>query len=411
MNEEVVNESRKCLNCKNAKCQMACPLNNDIPLMISLIKDGKYEEAFLVNQKTNPLGAICGIVCPREKLCEGACIQGLKNESIKIGKIENELGQYAITNSKLKNDEKITKSNVAIIGGGVAGISCAYFLAKNNISSTIFEKEDYLGGILIYGIPNFRLDKKLVEDAINCAIDSKYINVKKGYKLVSDEKAVDSDKYITIRSLKEQGYEHIILAFGNETSTSLNIENINSKYVILANSFLKMGEEKLKELISGKKVAVVGGGNVAIDCSRLSNRLGAETTIVYRRLRENMPANVSEIEEAYNENVAFLFKKNVVAIKELENEKTNVRVALDTGERLDIDYLVLAIGSKINRDYVDNDLKLDEENKYLLLDDNYETTVSNVYAIGDLANSKGLVVNAIKNGRDVAKEIYNKIKT
>ncbi len=401
--EKTIAEANRCFGCFSAKCMEACPLHNDIPKMTTFVKEGAFEKAYEENKKTNPLGAICGIVCPHEKLCEGACIRGQKDGNVKIGAIESGIcllnSLDKTTDSLANNNIDKVESKVAIIGGGPSGISCAYFLARQNISSTIFEKESYLGGILMYGIPEFRLDKDIVQNAISKITSNELIKVEYN-KVVAREKQASNQ--ITLDELISEGFEYIFYAIGNETSKELEIEGVDSKNVLNANEFLKNPVNDLK----GKKVVTIGGGNVAIDCSRVAKSLGADSLIVYRKKRENMPANVQEVQEAENEGVEFFFQKNVIKIK--SKEDGTLVLFLDDDSQLETDYFIMAIGSKINEEYFDK--KITIQNDKVLFNDCYETNIKNVFVGGDLVSNKNTVVNAIATGKKVAEEIAHRIE-
>ena len=403
--QTLVEESKRCLNCSSPRCVQACPLHNNIPQILSLVKESRFEEAFYIEMENNPLGAICGLVCPHEKLCMGACIRRIKGKSVKIGKIEHNLCQLFLTDIKPKNVQKTSDKKVAIIGGGPAGVSCAYFLAYRGISSTVFEKEDKLGGILTYGIPGFRLNKKLVERVMNYVTNNPLIDVKTNHILVNNIEIHD-EKYtpITIDELKKQGYDYVYITIGKEKSKMLTIEGADSKNVFSANEFLRMTEENLKSSLQGKKVVTIGGGNVAIDSSRLAKRVGAVSKIIYRRRKEDMPANAVEIEEAENEGVEFSFQKNVIKIIETPNKEYALNLFLDDGSEEQTDYFIMAIGSELNKDYFDERIKLDENGK-IVKNENNETTLNGVYAGGDLATDANLVVNAISTAKEFAKLI------
>ncbi len=447
---QIVTEAKRCLSCKDARCVNACPLKNDIPSMLSKVKEQKFEEAFLEDRKYNPLGVICGLVCPLEKQCESACVRGIKERPLKIGKIEAYICKYAIDNAmqeKLEDDktentisnnainesvdfykdcEYSKESKVAIIGGGPAGISCAFFLSQRKIKTTIFEKEESLGGILKYGIPDFRLDKKIVDDAIKSCINE-YIDVKTNYVLVSkkylkkikdsktseenivvNENQKDDSKiksYTTIEELKKQGYKYIFICIGNEISKKLEIDGADNKQVLGANEFLREGTSKSKKY-SNKSFVIIGGGNVAIDSARLAKRLGMDSLIVYRKLKENMPANKSEIKEAEKEGVRFIFKTNVVGINKQDE---SLILKFDNGKSYKTDYLIMAIGSTLNENYFEKEIAI-KENGLVDVNDKLETSNENIFAGGDLIHNKSTVAWAIKNGRDVANEIMSRIK-
>lgn len=213
--------------------------------------------------------------------------------------------------------------------------------------------------------------------------------------------------YITLNNLKNQGYKYIFLAVGKEESATLSIKGSNLKYVYSANDFLRLSDTKTQELLSNKDACIIGGGNVAIDSARKAKRFCQTSRIIYRRKRENMPANNSEIKEAENENVEFQFQKNVVEVEELSNDEKNIILTLDDGTKIKTDFLIEAIGSKIKESYFDDEIKI-EENR-ISVDENFETNLKNIFAGGDLVNKSQTVANTIKTGFEVAKNIKERI--
>ncbi len=402
---DLKDEARACLNCVNARCMNACPLNVRIPKINKLIEDGKFDEAFDIAFEDNPLGAVCGIICPHEKQCEGACVKGVKSESIDIGTIEECLWKWKL--SKINNDKVELKSNrdssnikVAVIGGGPAGIACASYLLRNNIDVTIFEKENFLGGILVYGIPDFRLDSELVKKNIDFALTHNVKgNLEVRYNNLLVAKGIDNPEYdlITLDSLEKE-FDYIFIAIGLETSKSLGLTDENNKdFVFDAHSFLKNDYD-----MNNKRVVVIGGGNVAIDSARKAQREGAAVTIIYRRRKEDMPANKKEIEEAIEEGVEFIFTTKVVDI----NKKDDLILTLDDGTTFQTDYLIEAIGSIINSNYFDKEIELTEEN-YVKEKSILKVFDKNIFLGGDLVNDNQTVANAVRTGLDVAKLIIN----
>ena len=399
---DIRNEASGCLNCINAKCMNACPLNVRIPEINRLIKEGRLEEAFDIAFEDNPLGAICGIVCPHEKQCEGSCVKGIMTEPIAIGNIEEYLWKWKLSNlcdNDLKNtNDSPSKIKVAVVGGGPAGIACASYLLRRSIDVTIYEKENYLGGILIYGIPNFRLDSNIVKKNIDFALSYKArgtLNIKYNNLLVA--KGIESKEYslVTLEDLEKE-YDYIFIAIGLEKSKSLGLTDDNNKECIIdAHSFLKDDYD-----VKNKRVVVIGGGNVAIDSARKAVKEGANATIIYRRRREDMPANNKEIEEAIEENVKFIFTTKVLSIK----KDNDLVLALDDGSIFNTDYLVEAIGSAVNKDYFDKDAELTEEN-YVKVNDVLKLSGRNIFVGGDLVGSKQTVANAVHTGINVAKMI------
>lgn len=428
-----ISEAKRCLNCKKPKCREGCPIHNRIPEFIAKIKEGNYEEAYRIIRSVSPLGAICGRVCPHEKQCQGSCVRGIKTEPIQIGKLEAAVCDWARENNvKIKYAIKENGMKIAIVGSGPAGIACAVELRKLGYDVTMFEKENYLGGILMYGIPEYRLPKEIVRDTINDLLemgikvklntilmkaDSKNLNntvsdnfLKQDKNGILNEERKDTSgiaekTIISIQSLFKEGYKAIFLAIGTEISNVLPIDGNQNLGVIGANEFLK-GERKC----NGKKVIVIGGGNVAMDAARVANKEGADVTVIYRKQKENMPANKNEIEEAEKEGVKFIFGTNILKINVCDKEVENkLKVECDTGKEIETNYLIMAIGSQPNLDYIDKNLKLTEQG-LLAINENYETSIENVFAGGDLVQKKATVCMAIKNGKDAAEAIDSKLK-
>lgn len=399
-----IKEAERCLNCKIPKCKEGCPINNRIPEFIKKIKEENFEEAYKIIRDVNPLGAICGRVCPHENQCQGSCVRAIKEIPVSIGELECSVCDWALENNiKINYDIKEKNKKIAIIGSGPSGIACAVELRKLGYDVTIFEKENYLGGILMYGIPEYRLSKNIVTNVINDLLELG-IKVELNTILIDKNKLEDCDiqngkKYITIYSLLDKGYSAIFIGIGSEISNILSIEGSNSRGVFGANEFLKN-----KIDCKNQKVIVIGGGNVAMDSARVANKDGADVTIVYRRRREDMPANKSEIEAAEKEGIKFIFETNVIKINSKRGNEFISNVECDTGVIIETDYVVMAIGSTPNKKYLDKDLKLTEQS-LIEIDGDYETSIKNVFAGGDLVQKKATVCMAIKNGKEAAKAI------
>lgn len=433
-----VYEAEKCLNCKIPKCVEGCPINNRIPEFIEQIKNKNYEEAYKIIRLVNPLGAICGRICPHENQCQGNCVKGIKDKPVQIGALEAAVCDWARENKiKINYDIKENGIKVAIIGAGPSGIACAVELRKLGYDVTIFEKEKYLGGILMYGIPEYRLPKDIVTDVINDLLELG-IKVQLNTALKSENSSDDAkdnnslenntlkndalenntlknntlEKYITIEQLFRENYKAVFLGIGSEKSNILPIDGCNKKGVIGANEFLKN-----KRDCKGKNVIVIGGGNVAMDSARVAKKEGANVTVVYRKQRENMPANKEEIEMAEQEGIEFIFGTNVVKInsenlysvdKEYSKDNNVKFVECDTGMEIETDYVIMAIGSTPNSEYLEKELELTEQG-LIKINEKYETSIPNVFAGGDLVQKKATVCMAIKNGKEAAIEINNNI--
>ena len=420
MNQQIQDKSNYCLNCKLKPCSKnGCPLNNNIPDFIKQIKEKNYEEAYKVLQETTVLQSICGRICPHKKQCEGSCVRAIKGDAVSIGELEAYIGDYAIKNNlpiEKKEFIDIKKENlnkkVAIVGGGPSGLTCAGFLAKNGIKVTIYERKSFLGGLLMYGIPDFRLDKKIVKNTIKKILDLG-IEVKYNCELGKNLKLEDLQKE----------YDYIYLAFGANISSKMGIEGENLQGVFGGNELLEYNNHPN---YNGKKVIINGGGNVAIDVARTVKRLGAsDVKIVYRRAKEQMPAEEKEVQDAEKEGIEILFQNNIVKIngdKKVQNiELIKTELVKKEGDTrlspvniegsnyiLDADYVIMALGSKTD-DFISNlGIGLTSKNR-IKVDENLKTSNPKIYAGGDVIGGKGTVAWSARDGRDVAKNILNEI--
>ncbi len=393
-----------CVSCVTKPCQLGCPLNNDTTGFIKAVKNDNYEEAYKILSYTTVMPAICGKICPHEKQCQGSCVKRVSYEAVRIGDIESFIGDLAIENDWrfLKKDKKNKK--VLVVGSGPAGLTCAAFLAKEGYQVTLYEKHDYLGGLLYHGIPAFRLSKDLVKKAIDKILDLG-IEVHTNMTLVKD---------FSLDEVKDK-YDAIFLGIGANVSKMMEIPGENLTGVYAGNELL---EKACHPDYTDKKVFVIGGGNVAMDVARTVKRLGAkEVTILYRRDEADMPAEKVEIKETVLDDVKFLYKTKLVKI--LGEDKVQkiecIKTKLSDEEKyvdvdgsnfvLDADYVMMAIGSKVDDDVL-NSLGLErKENGYLSTNDNDQTSDEKIFAAGDLTGTKSTVAWACRKGRDAAYSI------
>ena len=414
MEKEVLEKAEYCLNCKTKPCQQGCPLGNDIPTFIAYLKEQNIEEAYQILSKTTVLQSICGRICPHEQQCQGNCVRRFKSQPTKIGDLEAYVGDIALEKNFPFSKEKITTMNkkVAVVGGGPAGLTCAAFLARAGYRVTILEKYNQLGGLLRHGIPEFRLDRNILDKVIDKIIQLG-IQVQYGKEL---------GKNITIQELEQQ-YDAIFLSFGANIPAKMQIEGEELVGVYGGNELL---EKEIHPNYVGKKVAVIGGGNVAMDCSRTIKRMGAEEVyVIYRRAEKQMPAEKKEIEEAKQEGVQFLFQNNIVRIqgkdkvekieciktklikKEGETRESPVNVEGSNYE-IPMDYVVMAIGSTTEKQVIETLQKEGiqiSSRGYIQVNENYQTSHPKVFAGGDNIGQKATVAWAAKAGRDAAYQI------
>ena len=416
MKLQIQEKSEYCLNCKAKPCsQKGCPLNNNIPDFIKEIKEKNYEKAYEILSETTVLEPICGRICPHKKQCEGSCVRGIKGEPVSIGDMEAFVGDYAIENGlNIKKDveDMYLNKKVAIVGGGPSGLTAAAFLARKGVNVTIFERKSFLGGLLVYGIPEFRLSRDIVKNTINKILELG-IEVKYNKQL---------GKNLKLKDLEDE-YDYIYLAFGANVSSKMGIDGENLIGVFGGNELL---ENKNHPNYIGKTVIVNGGGNVAIDVARTVKRKGAkDVIIVYRRSEEQMPAEEKEVKEAKEEGIKIWFQNNIVKIngkdkvESVELIKTKL-VQKEGDTRLSpvniensnyvvqADYVIMALGSKTDEFIKNLGLKLTNRN-YVDVNENFETSNKKIYAGGDLIGGKGTVAYAARNGRDVANIILKKI--
>ena len=397
-----------------------CPLGNQIPQFIEEIKQENYKKAYEILAQTTVLQGVCGRICPHQKQCQGSCVRGIKQDPVSIGDLEaftfdfmseqtdSLRNCYAEEMEKNKTDKK-----VAVIGGGPAGLTASAFLAKAGMNVTIYEKYDYLGGLLIHGIPEFRLPKEIVQKTVDKILQ---LGIKTKYNQ-------QLGKNLFLKDIQQQ-YDAILLSIGANQSSKMEVAGENLKEVLGGNELL---EYKNHPDYKGKTVAVIGGGNVAMDCARTIKRLGAkEVKVIYRRAKEQMPAEEKEVKEAIEEGIEFLFQNNIVKIigtdkvekveliktelVQKENDTRLVPVNIEgSNYEMQIDYIIMALGSQVEPYVKELGLATNQWGN-LAVNEKYQTSNPKIYACGDLAGMKGTVAWAAFSGREAAKSIVENLK-
>lgn len=424
--EEAMAEASRCLNCKNAMCVKGCPVSINIPAFIHEVKEGNFAEAYRIISESSALPAVCGRVCPQETQCEGKCIRGIKGEAIAIGKLERFVADWARENNvspEMPTEKKGKK--VAVIGSGPSGLTCAGDLAKMGYDVTIFEALHEAGGVLVYGIPEFRLPKKTV-------VASEIENVKKlGVKI---ETNVVIGKSMTIDQLiNEEGFDAVFIGSGAGLPRFMGIPGENANEVFSANEYLTRSnlmkafrEDYDTPIARFKKVAVVGGGNVAMDAARTALRLGAEVHIVYRRSEEELPARAEEVHHAKEEGIIFDLLTNPTEV--LTDDKGNVTgikcVKMELGEPdasgrrkpvevpdsefvMDLDAVIMSLGTSPNPliSSTTKGLEINKRKCIVAEEANGQTSKEGVYAGGDAVTGAATVILAMGAGKAAAKGI------
>lgn len=425
--EEAKCEASRCINCKNAQCIKGCPVAINIPGFIEQVKDGNFEKAYQIISESSALPAVCGRVCPQESQCEGKCIRGIKGDPISIGKLERFVADWARENNiKPEGAKELNGKKIAVIGSGPAGLTCAGDLAKLGYDVTIFEALHEAGGVLVYGIPEFRLPK----DAV---VKKEIENVKSlGVKIETD---VVIGKATTIDELMdEEGFDAVFIGSGAGLPKFMGIPGEQANGVFSANEYLTRSNlmKAFKEgshtpIMHAKKVAVVGGGNVAMDAARTALRLGAEVHIVYRRSEEELPARVEEVHHAKEEGITFDLLTNPVEIIADENGWVSgikcIRMELGepdaSGRRrpvevagseftMDVDCVIMSLGTSPNP-LISSTTEGLETNKWKCIvadENNGKTTKEGVYAGGDAVTGAATVILAMGAGKAAAKGIH-----
>lgn len=434
--EEAEKEAMRCLQCKEPLCVKGCPVEIDIPSFIKLIKEGKRKEALQKIKEKNNLPAVCGRVCPQENQCEAACILNKKKMPINIGALERYAADYelnsgygsGVTGYETRIPKPIHREKIAVVGSGPAGLTCAADLAKMDYQVTMFESLHIPGGVLSYGIPEFRLPKKIVNDEVEY-IKSLGVDIKTDTLI---------GRTFTIDDLFQDGFKAVFLAVGAGLPQFLGIPGENLNRVYSANEFLTrinlMKAYKFPEYATpvniGGKIAVIGGGNVALDCARVILRLGKAVTLIYRRSEKEMPARIEEIENAKEEGMPFMTLTQPVKIigdekgfvKGIECVKMELAEPDESGRRrpvpvkdsnftIDVDTVIVAAGQNPNPllSKVTPSLKTNEDGT-IAVDKNYMTSMPGVFAGGDIITGADTVICAMGAGKKAALSINKYIK-
>lgn len=432
--EVAINEALRCLNCKNTPCVSGCPVNIHIPEFIAKVKEGDFEAAYQIITQTSSLPAVCGRVCPQETQCESKCVRGIKGQPVGIGYLERFVADWH--NANVSDIPKTAEPNghkVAIVGSGPSGLTCAGDLAKKGYSVTVFEALHAAGGVLVYGIPEFRLPKAIVQKEVDNLIAM-------GVKI---ETNMVIGKTLTIDELFEQGYESVFIGSGAGLPNFMGIPGESLKGVYSANEFLTRSnlmkaynDNPMTPIMKGGKVAVVGGGNVAMDAARTAIRLGAEKVyIIYRRSLEELPARKEEVEHAMEEGIEFKLLNNPVEIlgynnpddkKDTKNgfvtaikcEKMELGEPDERGRRrpvsipdsefvLDVDTVIMSIGTSPNPliKLTTEGLDTNRRGGIIVEESTGATTKEGVYAGGDAVTGAATVISAMGAGKLAARSI------
>ena len=411
MDQQIIDQANYCLNCINKPCSTkGCPMHTQIPEFITKIKNDELDEAYKILKENNLFSYICALICPQEEQCEGSCIRGIKQEPTQIGLLEKYVNEWAIANNcviEYTKKDSIDKK-IAIIGGGPAGLECAFILLLAGCDVTIYEKEEQLGGILTYGIPDFRLDKKIVNeviDTINNLGATIHTNVELG-------------KDIQLSSLQDE-YDAIFLGIGAYKSQQYSLYEKEIDGIYLSDEFLKR-YAKNNYIPDLGKVVIIGGGNVAMDCSRVALKMGAsESKILYRRDEAHMPARKIELADAIADGVKWNEKVRVISAN-VENNKlvslNCIRTEIVDKKAVDIpgsefveeaDSVVFAIGLKPNKELLEaQGIELDDYGM-IKIDEYGRTSLDKVYTGGDTIQSRATVCRAIADGRNAANSILS----
>ena len=427
--ETAIDEAKRCLNCKNKPCIGGCPVKIHIPDFIAKVAAGEFEEAYQIIQKTSSLPAVCGRVCPQETQCESKCVRGIKGEPVAIGRLERFVADWHNANScDLPQKAEPNGHKVAVVGSGPAGLTCAGDLAKRGYDVTIFEALHLAGGVLVYGIPEFRLPKSIVEKEID---NLKALGVKVETNMVVGR------VFSVDELMDEYGFESVFIGSGAGLPRFMNIPGENLKSVFSANEFLTRvnlmkayKDDARTPVFHAQRVVVVGGGNVAMDAARCAKRLGADVHIVYRRSETELPARAEEVEHAKEEGIVFQFLTNPTRVLEGENGMVAgiecIRMELGepdaSGRRrpvevagseftIDCDCVIMALGTSPNP-LIKNTTKGLETQKWggIVTDEHGLTSREGVYAGGDAVTGAATVILAMGAGKTAAEAIDEYIK-
>ena len=422
--EQALDEATRCLNCKNKPCMQGCPVMVHIPDFIAEVAKGDFEAAYQIIAATSALPAVCGRVCPQESQCEKHCVRGIKGEPVGIGRLERFVADWHREHNTAAAEKPASNGHrVAVVGSGPSGLTCAGDLARKGYDVTVFEALHLAGGVLVYGIPEFRLPKAIVQKEVD------------GLKALGVTIATDTvvGRTITVDELmEEQGFEAVFIGSGAGLPMFMNIPGVNYKGVLSANEFLTRinlmkayKPDSDTPLVHPKKVAVVGGGNVAMDAARCAKRLGAEVYVVYRRGMEELPARKEEVEHAEDEGIIFKTLNNPVEILADENDNVNkIRcIKMELGEpdasgrrrpievpgsefELDVDCVIMALGTSPNP-LIKSTTKGLEINKKggIVVNEDGLTSREHVYAGGDAVTGAATVILAMGAGKTAAKAI------
>ena len=422
--EQALDEATRCLNCKNKPCMQGCPVMVHIPDFIAEVAKGDFEAAYQIIAATSALPAVCGRVCPQESQCEKHCVRGIKGEPVGIGRLERFVADWHREHNTAAAEKPASNGHrVAVVGSGPSGLTCAGDLARKGYDVTVFEALHLAGGVLVYGIPEFRLPKAIVQKEVD------------GLKALGVTIATDTvvGRTITVDELmEEQGFEAVFIGSGAGLPMFMNIPGVNYKGVLSANEFLTRinlikayKPDSDTPLVHPKKVAVVGGGNVAMDAARCAKRLGAEVYVVYRRGMEELPARKEEVEHAEEAGIIFKTLNNPVEILADENDNVNkIRcIKMELGEPdasgrrrpievpgsefdLDVDCVIMALGTSPNP-LIKSTTKGLEINKKggIVVNEDGLTSREHVYAGGDAVTGAATVILAMGAGKTAAKAI------